>query len=214
MGDTRFTIVPTGRARTALHPLVQERIAQEERVLTRLNQAWLSMEGGLAITDYYGKAIRYSGIRFEGSPREVYWSNFWEPFIFDAAKKVLDWTMETCGARNLQADAYLLEASDLLKDFVRKTYRDIATTDLMLCASGSSDSVSRKDVSRRIRIMNERIDALLVAVTHVGEAPPPPPDSMPDVLVLRPSLWGIGIDLRALWRRFRGLWSSWRRRVR
>ena len=190
--------------RTPLYQLTHDRVAEEQRALAELIQAWRFMEiAGLSITDYYGKKIQYRNIRFEGSPRDVYWSGFWEPFIYGAARKVLEWTIQTCRTRNLPGVPYLLEAKDLLRNLVSKTYQDIATTDVLLRSAGNRESAQRKDVTERIRIMNERIDALLAAVTHTGETPPPPPEPTPDILVLKPTLWGVGIDLKALWRRWR-----------
>jgi hypothetical protein len=73
-------------------------------------------------------------------------------------------------------------------------------------AGGNREPQQRKDVTERIRIMNERIDALMVALAHTGETPAPPQEPTPDVLTLKPTLWGVGIDLKALWR----LWRRWR----
>lgn len=186
--------------RTPLYPLIQQRVADAARPLVERLQAWRMMNAaaGLSTTDFNGKQVRYQGVRFEGSPRVVFWGNFFEPFIVNAASQSLEWVIECCRERHLKPSEYLSEATSLLRVLITLAYEDMARTDQVLRGGGFPNSVSPKKVSHKVEAMKKRVDELVVALTHRGSAGPSP--SAPDILQLRPGIWGMSIDLKALWR--------------
>lgn len=151
----------------------------------------------LRTSNFNGKAVSYQGVLFDGTPRVVFWGDFFEPFMLDAAKQSLEWVIEVCGHRHLDASEYLSEATALLNLLVVKTYEEMARTDQLLRGRGYPNSVAPVEVAHKVEAMKKRIGDLAVALTHRGRAAP----SQQEILNLRPGLWGVSIDLKALWRR-------------
>jgi hypothetical protein len=195
--------------RTRLYPLIQQRVAEEAQPLFDRLQAWrmMSSGSGLATTDIHGKPVRYSGVKFQKTPRVVFWGGFFEPFISKAAQQSFQWTIDSCRERNLDATEYLAETRDLLGVLVEGVYGYMAKTDQLLRGEGFPDSISPTNVSPKIEAMKRSLDDLLVALTHSGPLPTSssPPADKKEILLLKPSIWGMGIDLKMLWYRwFRG----------
>ncbi len=187
--------------RTPLYPLIEQRLAEASRPLVERLQAWRMMgdEIGLNTTDFHGKPVLYRGVKFEGGPREVFWSHFFEPFIVAAERQTLEWVIDCCHKRNLESDKYVAEAKSLLGLLAEGVYEDMARIDQILRGGGYPHSVTLVDVSPKIKAMKGQLDDLAVALTHSNKlAPSQPPGK--EVLQLKPTFWGCSIDLKALWR--------------
>ena len=142
--------------------------------------------------------MSYQGVMFDGTPRVVFWGDFFEPFMFDAARQSLEWVIQACRDRHLDATDYLSEATALLNVLVAETYEEMARTDQLLRGRGYPDSVAPVQVAHKVEAMKKRILDLAVALTHHGRSAP----LEQEILNLRPGLWGVSIDLKALWRRW------------
>lgn len=190
-------------SRPPLYPLIQQRVAEESQPIFDRLQAWRMMGSGpgLDITNIHGKPVRYSGIKFEGSPRVVFWSGFFEPFLSKAARESLQWTIDTCRERHLDAGEYVTETRDLLALLVERVYEHIVRTDQVLRGGGFPNTVAPVNVSSKVDATKRYLDDLVVALTHSGAPAPAPPSPGKEIFLLRPSFWGMGIDLKALWRR-------------
>ena len=185
--------------RTPLYPLIQQRVAEAARPLVERLQAWRMMNvHGLNTTNFNGKLVHYQGVTFEGTPRLVFWGDFFEPFMYDASRQSLEWVIETCRDRHLDPGAYLSEATNLLNVLITKAYADMARTDQLLRGHGFPNSVSPRQVTHQVEAMKKRVADLVVALTYRGDAE----HSAAEVLQLKPGAWGISIDLKALWRRW------------
>ncbi len=129
-----------------------------------------SAESKLKIKDFYGKDIFYSGIKFEGSPRQVYWSYF-DPFFTNNVAKVLEDVTQECFKRGLEPKVFVLEAAELLKIMVSRLYEEISLTDQILCGNGFPTSVAKKDVSKNIEsiysYISKEVDAALLRKTPI-----------------------------------------------
>ena len=158
-----------------------------------------SAQNKLQITDFFGKPISYSGIRYECSPRDVFWAGLFEPFMIDAAKKLFAWVIDHCRFQNLEPTIYLVEARDLLRVYVEKTYRGMAETDRVLRGGGYPESVPLAPVDHEIKAMQSQIDDLLLAIAHSGKPSSTSDVSSSNVLKLEPNIYGIGFNLPALW---------------
>ncbi|HEX7093849.1 MAG TPA: hypothetical protein VF205_09265, partial [Nitrospiraceae bacterium] len=86
----------------------------------------------LDCTDSQGKRIRYGGVKFEGSPREVFWGGYIDPFLENIIIETLDTVAQICSRASLSPAVYLDEASQLLTLFVTRVYRDMAEIDRVL----------------------------------------------------------------------------------
>lgn len=157
---------------------------------------------GIETTTKDGQRVSLSGVKFSDSPKLVFWSGFFEPFMASAATGTLQWVAEQCKERNLAPGDYMEEARHLIHNMVRVAYRDIAKTDQLLCGNGFPDSSPLRDVSRQTEQMLQHVDRLATAVEHREQAPPPvaAPD---DIVELKPNFMGLGVNLNALYRWFR-----------
>src|SRR5437867_3941096 len=140
---------------------------------------------GLRTTNFTGKPVHYQGVTFDGSPRVIFWSDFFEPFMYDAARQSLEWVIASCRDRHLQPGEYLCEATSLLDVLITKAYEDMARTDQVLRGRGYPTSVSPVQISHKVEAMKKRIADLRVALTHSGRLGPSSP---PEILHLKPGL--------------------------
>jgi len=75
---------------TALYPLI-EKLVEDEWVKLERDQItpWAFMTAGppFRVKDFYWREISYQGIEFEGSPCEVFWGRYIEPFLEDIVQR-------------------------------------------------------------------------------------------------------------------------------
>ena len=111
----------------------------------------------LDCTDGQGKRIRYGGVKFEGSPREVFWRGYIDPFLENITIKTLDTVAHICDSASLSPAAYLDEASQLLNLLVHHVYRDMAEIDRVLRGEGYPNRIPIRDVSNEVAKMEKLI---------------------------------------------------------
>jgi hypothetical protein len=155
---------------------------------------------GLATTNFHGKAVSYRGVAFENSPQRVFWSDFFEPFILAAARASFQWVVEACRERHLAPRDHLVEARDLLHLLVENTYESMASIDQVLRGGGYPASVSPVTIAPKVSAMRQQIDRLLVAFSHEGPTAPPGADRRDEIVEIKPNIFGLGLNVRALWR--------------
>jgi hypothetical protein len=121
----------------------------------------------LKCMDCRGNLIQYSGVKYEGSPRLVFWSNFIEPCLEDIIVKVFESIAHICQQGNLHPDNYLNEASEFLTLLVRKVYEEMAETDQILRGQGRKESASRENVNGKVEQMRSLIKLHLKAIKRL-----------------------------------------------
>ena len=102
----------------------------------------------LNTTYFDGRTVSYEGVSYCGSPRDVFWGRFFEPFLENTASELLRWVVSECTTRELEPTTYVAEALLLLKGHVERAYNEMASTDYLLRkASGEKGiSLDRKSV--------------------------------------------------------------------
>jgi hypothetical protein len=188
--------------RTALYRLIEQRVVEVARPLLDRLEAWgmMGARTRLDTTDFSGQPVRYHGVTFEGSPRTVFWSGFFDPFMLAAARQTLEWVIAYCHERHLDPEEYVAEAKSLLGLLAEAMYEDMARIDQRLRGGGFPDSVTLVDVSPQVQTMKRQLDDLARALTYSGQSAHSPSRGKDEVFQLKPSVWGFGVDLRALWR--------------
>lgn len=194
-------ILDLAGTRTPLYPLTRAHLLELERPISTRLEVWrmFPAQNQLEITNFYGKPISYRGIRYEGSPEQVFWAGLFEPFMIDAAKTLFQWVIDHCNSQKLEPAAYLAEARDLLRVFVVKTYREMVEADRVLRGRGFPESVVPRRVDHKIKGMHVNIDDLLLAMTHSGKGTLEDQPKSSGILKLEPNIYGIGLNLSALW---------------
>ena len=121
---------------------------------------WAFMTAGqlFRVTDFYGRQISYQGIAFEGSPRQVFWSRYIEPFLEEAADKVVKETLSLATEKKQDARVALAEASGLIKSLVRRAFHRMANIDRRLRGNGYPESVAIRSVESNIAQLDVFID--------------------------------------------------------
>jgi len=186
---------------TPLYILSKSIVDDVDRVISEKLMKWrmFPAQWKLEIENYYGKPIRYSGIKYDGSPRVVYWGGFIEPFLENGIIKSLSELEKVCLQKNLDINDYVNEMEDLLRTLVVKTYNNMAEIDQILRGNGYPKSVTKFNVSDKITNMEDYLKKYIVAVTHKKHNAP---ENKQEIFELKPNIYGIGVDLKALWRKF------------
>lgn len=161
---------------------------------------FFNAQNGVDTTKQDGSVVSIHGVKYAGSVLLVYWSVFFEPFMVQAASETLRWVSDHCKANRLDPAAYIDEARLLIHGFIRNSYKEIARTDQLLRGNGFPDAVTPRDISGKELAACDHVDQLAKAYLLSG---PPMALANEDILELKPNLWGIGLNLNAVWRRFR-----------
>lgn len=148
--------------RTDLYPAINKFVNDEWEKLRRYQiTPWALLQSGKVFLCKYfdGTKIQYQGeVIFEGSPREVFWSHYIEPFLEDISYRAIDKTIQLCKDKNLRLKEPLLETTQLLKLLVRKTYDLMADVDRRLRGRGYPQNIEKRGVDAEIAAMDKFID--------------------------------------------------------
>lgn len=103
-----------------------------------------------SIQRHDGRSIRYSGIAFEGSPEQVFWGGYIEPFLEDLCSSAIDEARML--ARDRSADLRLLmpDVLALLEDAIRGVYAEMARIHIELYKMGGRRPGVPPDVGPKI----------------------------------------------------------------
>jgi len=188
---------------TPLYPTFQKRIDDAvERLLTKQVDPWAFFNAGppIRISRFDGRSIAYQGVGFEGSPREVFWSRYIEPFLEDIA--VQEMTAAVAAARERGVDAKLLlpEVEGLLLSNCKKVFNRMAEIDQRLRGKGYPQSVQRRPIDDKYSRMEKFIQIRIKAEIEMWGLASSDVESTikkekSKVVKLEPSLYGIGINL-------------------
>ena len=154
------------RMTSPLHPLMTKLIDDEWVRLDR-NQItpWAFMTAGppFRIKDFYGKKIAYQGIGFEGSPRDIFWGRYIEPFLEDSADRLIKETLKLCEEKQHAPKEPLAELGGLLKSLAHRAYDRMAEIDQRLRGKGYPESVGRKQTEQEFARMEAFIEQRIAA---------------------------------------------------
>lgn len=104
------------------------------------------------------RQISYQGILFEGSPRQIFWTRYIEPFMEEICIEEIDAAVKLAKERNVDARQLLPEVRDLLLAGIRKTYSRMADVDRRLRGKGFPESVDLKGTDKEYLIMTDFVD--------------------------------------------------------
>lgn len=135
---------------------------------------WILLTAGppFQVKDFHGHSISYQGILFDGSPRQVFWSRYIEPFLEDLTLRVFDEVLRVAAARNQDPRLPLREAAGLLKSVVRRAFHRMAEIDRRLRGRGYPLSVPIKNVDGHIASVETFVMERLQAELKMRDAGP------------------------------------------
>jgi hypothetical protein len=144
-----------------LLPLIQK-IVRDERTRLEREQItpWRMMfaSGKGIIHNFYGKAISYSGISFEGSPREVFWGRYIEPYLEDFTLRAIEKISNEATESHLDIEVELNCLSNHLGGLYAATFEEMAKADQVMLGRGFPEKFPKKAVSSEISSMISFLD--------------------------------------------------------
>jgi hypothetical protein len=146
---------------TPLYPTFEQRVDDAvERILTKQVEPWAFFNAGppMRVTRFDGRGIAYQGIEFEGSPREIFWSRYIEPFLEDLTVQEISAAVAAARERGVDAKLLLPELEGLLLSSCKKVFNRMAEIDQRLRGKGFPQSVRQRSIEDKYSRMKEFIE--------------------------------------------------------
>jgi hypothetical protein len=201
-----------------LYPTFEKRIRDACEALQRRQvDPWAFFHTGLEVRNHLGRTISMSGVKFMGSPEIVFWSRYIEPFMEDIAVQEFSAARAMASERGVDLGELLPEVRGLLDSNFGKIFQRMTEIDRQLRGEGFPNRVApTHNAKKGLHVMREFLDAHLSAelrmpLTSSSSSKLParqPPQPENAIFVLKPSFYGVGIDLRAGWKKVTAWWKS------
>ena len=149
-----------------MYPIVQKRIADEiEKIITHQVTPWVFLKttAGLNVKKFDGKEIRYGGIEFSGSARDVFWGRYIEPFLEHAASATIEYVIGMCSETHSKLEPALVDTYKLLTAGVRAVYEEMVDVDRRLRGAGEPDKVRPQNIEHLVHGMEQFIENRIAA---------------------------------------------------
>lgn len=146
---------------TPLYPTFEKRIGDAtEQLLHKQVEPWTFLNTGhpVQVKTFDGRNISYQGIGFEGSPRQVFWSRYIEPFLESLAIQEIAAAVAAARERRVDAKLLLPEVQGLLLSASRKVLARMAQTDQRLLGKGYPQSVPLRPIENEVASVREFIE--------------------------------------------------------
>jgi len=143
-------------ASESLRPKIDHNIDEQfSRLIDQKIAPWAFFNTGKMpqITDYHGRTIKYSGVKFEGSPNLVFWHSFIDPFIRSIIVESIEWGIKLADSANIPTLTVLEMIGSRLKMQIHKTYTYMSEIDQRIRGEGYPERVQRRDVSDKVNSM-------------------------------------------------------------
>ncbi len=154
---------------------IMEKFVSDECLKLDNNQItpWAFFRSGspLRVKDFYGQEINYQGIGFAGSPHNVFWSRYIEPFLEDIAFRAVDHALRLSREKGVDPKRALIETQGLLNSCSRKTFERMAEIDRRLREPSLVGNVARRSINREQQAMEQFISARINAELMALQTP-------------------------------------------
>ncbi|HFK5720695.1 hypothetical protein [Enterobacter hormaechei] len=155
-----------GHQPTIVFARLEKLVKDADSRLIKLVTRWAFLTAGpkFEIERFDGTKISYQGIAFSGSPVEVFWRGFIEPYIEDESVKILEQAGKLATECEISPELVVNEARCLLHCVVRRVYGKMAEVDCNLRGDGINFP-DKRDVTSHIAAMSAYIDSEAEIVT-------------------------------------------------
>ena len=160
---------------TPLYPTFKKRVTDAfEQLIKQQVTCWSFMTTGrpFRIKSFDGREIAYQGIGFEGSPREVFWSRYIEPFLEQLCISEIEAAISMAREKSVDARLLLPELQGLLSAGFKKVYEHMADVDRRLRGKGYPNSVALRSVELEIQRMDKFLDERILAEIEMWRPKP------------------------------------------
>lgn len=146
---------------TPLYVTFEKRINDAVDILLHKQvEPWAFFNSGypIQVKRFDGRNILYQGGTFEGSPRQVFWSRYIEPFLENMVIQEISAAVAAARERRVDAKLLLPEVQGLLLSSCAKVFVRMAQTDQRLLGRGYPQSIPLRPVEREIANMKDFIE--------------------------------------------------------
>ncbi|SES92637.1 hypothetical protein [Kosakonia radicincitans] len=149
-----------GHRPTIVYPRLEKLVKAADNRLIQLVTRWIFLTAGpkFEIERFDGTKISYQGVAFSGSPVEVFWRGFIEPYIENESVKILEQAGQLATECEISPEEVVNEARCLLHVVVRRVYGKMSEVDRSLRGDGINFP-DKKDVTSNIAAMSAYIDS-------------------------------------------------------
>lgn len=156
---------------TSFYPTIKHRFEVfSSKLIKEKITPWLFMvDSGVKIEKADGSFINFKGVGFEGTPRDIFWGNFIEPFLKNELVSIMEDIKSEVFKFNLplkEVDKALKETVALYDEVIKKVYEQMADVDQRLRGKGNPQSVEKVDVSEKIDRMKVFINENAQSVSN------------------------------------------------
>jgi hypothetical protein len=157
---------------TPLEPTVRKRIRDSvSELIQRQVTPWLFMTVAPFETETFtGRRIRYSNIAFSGSPEDVFWKGYIEPFLERLCITEIEAVVAQCRERTVDARDAIPEVLALLNEGIARVYSEMVSVHQRLKSMENRPAGAAPDVTARVSRMQafarEHADAQLKTFQH------------------------------------------------
>ena len=147
---------------TPLFVIFQKRIGDSFENLIRVQVTpWVFLNSGrpMRVKQHNQSQISYEGIGFEGSPRNVFWSRYIEPFMEEICINEIDAAVQKAKDRHVDATLLLPEIEGLLLAGIWKTFSNMADVDQRLLGKGFPEKIPLRSIDKEYLIMRNFVEA-------------------------------------------------------
>lgn len=146
---------------TPLYPTFRKRIDDAaEQIIQQQVTPWSFLNSGhpFRVKKFDGREIAYEGIGFEGSPRNVFWSRYIDPFLEALAIQEITAAVSLGRERNVDARLLLPEVQSLLIAASRRVFSQMAEVDRRLLGRGFPEQIALRSVEREAQSISGFIE--------------------------------------------------------
>ncbi|MYM59692.1 hypothetical protein GTG28_10710 [Vibrio sp. OCN044] len=128
-----------------VYPLTSKLVSETQRKLVDMVVSWSFISAGppFEAQKYDGTPIRYQGIEFAGSPQQVFWSGYIEPYLENHSLKILEQVGKTAYECDVSIESATQECRSALNGMIAKVYRHMADVDSRLMGNGFQPAPKR-----------------------------------------------------------------------
>jgi hypothetical protein len=147
---------------SVLAPKIQKLVHDEQEKLIREQiTPWIIgfAAGELRIKNFHGKEICYGGIRFEGTPTDVFWGKYIDPFLENAIARLSECIAEESEKNKLPFQEEMRTLQTHLRSLIAAIFKKMAEADQRMRGIGSSKQAGRRNVDDKIKKLNSFLHA-------------------------------------------------------
>lgn len=128
-----------------VYPLTSKLVSETQKKLIDMVVKWsfISVGPPFETQKYDGAPIKYQGIKFAGSPQQVFWCGYIEPYLENHSLEILEQVGESAYDCNVPIDRSIQECLAALNGMVAMVYRHMADVDSRLMGNGFKPAPKR-----------------------------------------------------------------------